>query len=316
MTARPTDGLAAALMVFLCLSWGITQVAAKVALSEIPPVTQSALRSGIAALVIGIWVLARRQKLFERDGTLLPGLLAGLLFAAEFTLIFGGLQWTSASRAALFIYTAPFFVALGSIWFLPEERLGPMQWIGLGLCFLGVAIALGAPEPSLDPRALMGDLVIIVAGALWAATTLVIKASVLKQASTEKVLLYQLVPTALICGLLGFAIGEKLPDALSGTALASIAYQGIWVNGLTYLIWFWLVARYQAGQLSAFTFLTPVFGVVAGHLILGDEITAAFLLAVVLLGIGLVLVNRPVPKARGMQGAGAAPARSIEETAS
>lgn len=80
-----------------------------------------------------------------------------------------------------------------------------------------------------------------------------------------------------------------MPSAL---ALGSLAYQTVWVVSVTFVVWFALIARYSASRLSAFTFLTPLFGVAAGHLVLNEPLTTAFAAAVVLVAAGLVLVNR------------------------
>ena len=119
-------------MLMLCLSWGFNQIAVKLALPDVPPMLQAMIRSAGALPVILAIGWLRGVKFFRRDGTLWPGLFAGLMFGVEFVLIFRGLLLTSASRAVVFLYTAPFFVALGSYQFL-GERLSPLQWGGLGL---------------------------------------------------------------------------------------------------------------------------------------------------------------------------------------
>jgi drug/metabolite transporter (DMT)-like permease len=291
-TARPLDALAAAIVLVLCLSWGFNQVAVKLALPEIPPFLQAAIRSAGGALIVTLFARWRGVRLVARDGTLLAGLAAGALFGLEFLLIFRGLVWTSASRAVLFLYTAPFFVAFGARFLLPGERLGAGQWLGLVLSFAGVALALGLPGPAADAAALVGDLMLILAAALWAATTLVIKASALARAPHEKTLLYQLVVSAPMLALAALVFGERISALPSAVPLASLVYQTIWISSVTYVAWFALIVRYSASRLSAFTFLTPLFGVAAGHFVLGEPITPAFAAAVALVAAGLVLVNR------------------------
>jgi drug/metabolite transporter (DMT)-like permease len=291
-TTRPLDALAASIVVGLCLSWGFNQVATKLAIHDIPPVTQAAVRSFIAALLIAAWSRLRGIPLFKHDGTLWFGLIAGVLFAAEFILIYQGLLYTTATRAVLFIYLAPFFVVLGARIVLPTDRFGEAQWIGLGSSFAGMLIAFGAPTPVLDPRQLIGDLMMVGAALLWAATTLVIKASPLTRVSAEKVMLYQLVVSAPIMAAVALIIGERITHMPSALAVGSMAYQTIWVVSVTFVIWFALIARYSASRLSAFTFLTPLFGVLAGHLVLGEPLTPAFAAAVSLVASGLILVNR------------------------
>jgi drug/metabolite transporter (DMT)-like permease len=290
--ARPLDAAAAALAVALCLSWGFNQVAVKLALPEIPPLIQAAFRSTFGALIVVAWARMRGVKLMEADGTLVPGVIAGVLFGLEFLLIYRGLVWTSASRASLFIYTAPFMVVIGARWFLPGDHFDRWQWIGLLLSFAGIAVAFGVPTPG-GARQLVGDLMMVLAGAAWAATTLVIKASSLVRTSYEKVLLYQLIVSAPMLAFWAQIFGERVTEPPSAVALGSLLYQTLWVASFTFLAWFALVQRYSASRLSVFTFLTPLFGVAAGHVVLGDPLTPAFAMAVALVVAGLVLVNRP-----------------------
>ena len=172
-------------MLMLCLSWGFNQIAVKLALPDIPPMLQATIRSAGALPVLLLIARLRGVKLFERDGTLRAGLFAGVMFGVEFVLIYRGLLLTSASRAVVFLYTAPFFVALGSYLFL-GERLRASQWGGLALCFAGVALAIGVPQADVDAKVLLGDLLIVGGGALWAATTLMVKTTALLKAPAGK----------------------------------------------------------------------------------------------------------------------------------
>lgn len=291
--ARPLDAVAAALAVVLCLSWGFNQVAVKLALPEIPPLIQAAFRSTFGAVVVIAWARLRGVRLTEADGTLMPGVVAGLLFGLEFLLIYRGLVWTTASRASLFVYVAPFVVVIGARWLLPGDHFDRWQWLGLLLSFAGLVVAFGVPAPGADTRMLLGDLMLVGAGVAWAATTLVIKASRLVQVSFEKTLLYQLVVSAPILALGAIVFGERVGTVPSALAIGSLAYQTFWVVSFTFLAWFALVQRYSASRLSVFTFLTPLFGVAAGRIVLAEPITPSFALAVALVVAGLVLVNRP-----------------------
>ncbi|MDB5625951.1 MAG: protein of unknown function transrane [Tardiphaga sp.] len=289
---RPLDTLAIALMLLLCLSWGFNQIAVKLVLPDIPPFLQGMLRSCGALVVILLVALFRGVKLFQRDGTLKAGLFCGLLFGIEFVLIYRGLLLTSASRAVVFLYTAPFFVALGSRRFL-GERLSPAQWGGLALSFAGVALAIGVPQPDVDARVLLGDLLIVAGGALWAATTLVVKATSLVRAPAEKALGYQVAISIPILGIAAWLAGETITRVPGPLSLSLMAYQAFWVVGLTFMLWFTLVKTYSASKLSAFTFITPLFGVAAGYFIMHDHLTPVFGVAALLVIAGLYLVNRP-----------------------
>jgi drug/metabolite transporter (DMT)-like permease len=289
---RPLTPGAVALMLMLCLSWGFNQIAVKLALPDIPPMLQAMIRSAGALPVMLIVGWLRGVKFFERDGTLGPGLLAGLLFGIEFVLIFSGLVFTSAARAAVFLYTAPFFVALGSYQFL-GERLSALQWSGLGLSFAGVALAIGVPQPNVDARVLLGDLLVVGGGALWAATTLIAKGTNLRKAAPEKALGYQVALSIPILYGASWVSGETITHAPGLLSISLLAYQAIWVVGCTFVIWFAMVKTYSASKLSAFTFITPLFGVVAAYFIMDDAVTPVFGAAALLVVAGLYFVNRP-----------------------
>jgi drug/metabolite transporter (DMT)-like permease len=261
-------------------------------LPDVPPMLQALVRSSGALPVLLIIGWARGVKFFERDGTLWAGVTAGVIFGIEFVLIYRGLLLTSASRAVVFLYTAPFFVALGSYVFL-GERLRASQWAGLALSFAGVALAIGVPQADVDAGVLLGDLLIVCGAALWAATTLIIKATALIRAPAEKGLGYQVAISIPIFVLAAWISGERITHVPSALSLSLLAYQSFWVVGLTFTLWFALVKAYSASKLSAFTFITPLFGVAASYFILHDTLTLAFGAAAVLVIAGLYLVNRP-----------------------
>jgi drug/metabolite transporter (DMT)-like permease len=280
----------AATMVGLCLSWGIGQVAIKVALVDVPPVTQSALRCGIASITVLAWCFASGRLPQVTRENLPAGLLVGSLFAVEFILLFTGIAHTNASRATVFLYSAPFFVALGGWFVLPEERLRPIQVGGLVLAFVGLGLAFGGDGD--NGATMLGDLLVLGAAVGWAATTLVIKGTSLRHTTAETILLYQLVVAAFVTTGVAVAIGETSVTPSSLT-LVSLAYQSLFVASFTYVVWFGLVRSHPANLLSAYTFLTPLFGVAAGWLLLGEPVTPGFLAAACLVVAGLVLVNRP-----------------------
>jgi drug/metabolite transporter (DMT)-like permease len=289
---RPLDAASMVLVVCICLTWGFNQPAIKLAIQDVPPLTQCAIRSSLATLIVLGLMRLRGLPIAARDGTLAAGLIAGLLFGIEFLLIYRGLLYTTASRAVLFIYLAPFFVVIGARWLFPGDRFGLKQWLGLLMAFVGMVVAFGVPAPATEPNQLLGDLMMAVAALSWAATTLIIKSSALARVSPEKTLLYQLVVCVPIVTLGALVFGERIVTMPSAVALGSLAYQTI-VVGTTFSLWFALIVKFSASRLSAFTFLTPLFGVAAGHLVLGEPLTPAFALAVLLVATGLILVNRP-----------------------
>ncbi len=288
------DGIAVLSLVLCCFLWGLNQVAVKTALPQVPPLAQAALRSAGAALLVISWSAWRGITLFERDGTLRGGLLAGSLFAAEFACIFIGLQHTTASRMAVFIYLSPFVVALGMPFIARAERLTAAQMAGLVIAFAGVAWAFaeGFTRPAAGERQWLGDALGVAAAVLWGATTLVIRSTPLARASAEKTLLYQLGMTALTLGAGSLASDRPWAAHLAPLIWASLAFQMVVVSFASYLLWFWLVRHYAATRLAAFTLLTPVFGLLLGAVLLGEPITPRLLTALVAVAIGIVMVNR------------------------
>ncbi len=296
MVERKThlDAIALGSLVFCCLLWGLNQVAAKSAMHEIPALWQAVARSTGGAALVWLWSRSRGIVLFDRDATLPGGLLAGALFAAEFFCIFVGLQFTTASRMVVFIYTAPFIVALGMPLIARSERLNLWQSAGLLLAFAGVAWAFseGFSGPGVGPMQWIGDGLGLVSGALWGATTLAVRASALTHASAEKTLLYQLGVSALLLIAAALFSGAPLPDHLSTLAWLSIGFQVVIVTFASYLLWFWLIRHYPATRLASFTMLTPVFGLMLGAVLLAEPITGRLLFALATVATGIFLVNR------------------------
>ena len=296
MTERRSrlDALAVVSLVTCCFLWGLNQVAAKVALAEVPPLWQAATRSFGGALLVFLWARLRGIALFDRDATLRGGLLAGLLFAAEFGCIFLGLQFTTASRMTVFIYISPFVVALGMPFIARSERLGGVQLAGLVTAFAGVAWAFseGFGQPAAGPRQWLGDGLGVIAGVLWGATTLAIRGSRLSGACAEKTLLYQLAISGAALTLAALVVGTPWAATLSALTWTSLFFQVVIVTFASYLLWFWLVRHYPATRLASFTLLTPVFGLLLGALLLGEPITPRLVIALVAVACGIVVVNR------------------------
>jgi drug/metabolite transporter (DMT)-like permease len=236
------------------------------------------------------WARWRGIVLLQRDDTLAAGVVAGLLFAGEFALIYAGLAYTTAARMVVFIYLSPVLTALGLAWFVPGEQLRPAQWAGIALAFVGIVVAFGEGL-SVDRSTLLGDTFGIAAAIGWAATTVLIRATKLARIAATRVLFYQLAVSAALLPIVSVAMREPGIVALTPVTVASLAFQSVVVAFASYLTWFWLMTRYLAGRLAAFSFLAPLFGVAFGHLVLGDRITAAFLAAATLVGAGIVLVN-------------------------
>ena len=287
------DGLAIALLLGCCLFWGLQQVLAKATLAEVPPVFQSAFRAiGATALLI-LWCKLRAIPLWVRDGSLWLGLLAGAFFTFEFACIYLALSNTGASRVTVFLYTSPFWVAALLPIFVKAERMNRMQWLGLSCAFAAVVFALWESLQKAGAGRL-GDILALLAGASWGLTTVVIRATALAKISAERLLFYQLACSAVVLPLISVAMGERWPalGALSSFAWMSLFLQTVVGAFASYLLWMWMLTRYPAGKMSAFVFLTPVFALVFAALWLGEPVTPHLVIAIALVCVGILLVNR------------------------
>lgn len=289
---RQTDGFAFKVMLGLCLIWGIQQVTIKWAAADIAPVMQAAMRSGISAVLVAM-LLCWRGGWGHVPYTWRAGLVAGSLFGLEFLFIAEGLKLTSAAHMSVFLYTAPVFTALGLHALLPGERLRPLQWLGIALAFSGIAFAFagGISWEHLDRRMLLGDAMGLMAGLCWGATTVVVRTSRLSEAPVALTLFYQLI--VCVAGLLVIALatGQFSHVTFTPIGTASVLFQGVVVSFASFLIWFWLLRRYLASNLAVFSFMTPLFGVTFGVVLLGEPLSMNFILGAVCVLLGITLVS-------------------------
>jgi len=300
-TRKPLTLQATGLMAFLCFIWAFQQVVLKATAVEISPTLQISLRSGVGAVLVWLFMVWRAEKMIWTDGVWRPGILVGLLFGMEFLLIGQGLNFTSASHMAVFLYTAPVFTALGLHLMIPSERLAPPQWLGIGLAFSGMALAFLGDEisghagavgsdPSLDSSMLWGDFLAVLAGFLWGVTTVVVRTTGLARLPATQTLLYQLVGACLLLLPAAWLLDDMLfaPTVLGWS---SLAFQAVVVAFASYLAWFWMLRHYLASRLGALSFLTPLFGVVLGVWLLDEPSTMHFLWGSLLVILGIVLVS-------------------------
>lgn len=291
---KAVDGQAIGLMFFLCMIWGLQQVALKAAAPDVAPLLQIALRSGTAALLVGFLMLIRGERMTLSDGTWRPGLVVGFLFALEFLFVGEGLRYTNASHMVVFLYTAPVFAALGLQYKLPEERMELIQWCGVLLAFTGIFIAFFGhtqqPMSNSPSNILWGDFLALLAGISWGATTVVIRCSSLARSSATQTLLYQLIGAFVLLMLAAIGLGQT---SFNSTKLAwgSLIFQTLVVSFASFLIWFWMLRKYLASRLGVFSFMTPLFGIAFGVWLLNEPIEPSFLAGAMLVLPGIVLVS-------------------------
>jgi len=285
----------------LALIWGANMAVIKIGARELAPLFMAGLRSLVASACLYVWMRAKGIAVFPSRVVLLHGIVVGLLFGCEFGFIYVGLQYTLASRTYVLVYTAPFFAAVGAHFFLQGDRLNPLKTAGLVLAFAGVVCLFIRDAASFSMSALPGDLMALGAGVLWAATTLYLKKYLSQRTLPLQTLFYQVFFSAPLLFLMSVAVEDPMVSGFSFVTGFSMFYQCIIVAFLSYLVWFQLIHQYPVSLLHAFSFFTPVFGVfLSGLLILGERITPNLVLALVLVSVGMVLVNKR-PRAKGQK---------------
>ncbi len=292
------DARATIIVLVLCLLWGGNQVAIKLSNAGVAPIFGAAVRSVVAGALVALWGLARRRRVLPRGRAWLDGLAIGAMFGGEFCLLYVGLTFTTASHSVLCLFIAPFFVAAGAHKLLPGEPLRGRKALGLLLAFGGVAATLADNLGAPNPRQVIGDLLILGAGVLWAATSLYLKVVVRDRMTFTQTLFCQLAFSAVLLAALSWAMEPRYAWLTTRGILLALFYQSVIVAFASYLVWFWIIQVYPVSLVSAYTFFTPIFGVLLGGLLLGEALTAKLLLGAALVAGGMVLVNWPA-NARG-----------------
>ena len=287
------DIRASGIMFVLCMLWGLQQVVLKWAATDISALMQVALRSFFSMLMVYPLIRpAIRQQLWSKQ-YLPAGILVGFCFAAEFYLVAEALRYTSAAHTIVLLYTAPIFVALALHFKFPTERLSRLQWCGIGLAFFGILVSFLLRENTQQAsmqQALWGDFLALVAGMLWAATTISIRLSRLAEAPATQTLFYQLFMAGVFLIPLSFLSGQANIH-WSAVSISSLIFHTVIVSFASYLIWFWMLKKYLASRLGVFSFLTPVFGMLFGVLILGEHIEMNFIVGTIMVMMGVLLVS-------------------------
>jgi drug/metabolite transporter (DMT)-like permease len=282
-----------ALLLLLTLIWGTNMAVIKIGARELPPLWMAGTRSLVASLCLFIWLKIKAIAPFPSREILIHGVVTGLLFGAEFGLIYVGLEYTLASRTYILVYSAPFFVAVGAHFLLEGDRLNRRKTAGLLVAFVGIVVLFVKDLGAVTLGALPGDIMALLAGAVWGATTLYIKKFLSYRTVPLQTLFYQVLFSAPPLLIMSVLIEDPALATLTWTSGFSMFFQCIIVAFLSYLLWFELIHRYPVSLLHAFTFFTPVFGVfLSGAIILGEMINARLILALILVSLGTILVNR------------------------
>ncbi|WP_439138014.1 DMT family transporter [Roseicyclus sp.] len=220
------------------------------------------------------------------------GAVNGRFLAIEFICLFVALDLTTVTRSAIIFYSMPLWLALIAHVLIPGERITGQKGAGLVLAFAGVVLALVLRGGSEGAGALLGDLCALVAAIAWAAIAALAKASRLREVRPEMQLVWQLAVSLPLLAVAAFAFGPFLRDP-DWIHWAGLGFQIVVIVSAGFLLWLWLLSIYPSASVAAFSFLSPVFGVALGWLLLGESVGGEILLALALVVVGLIMINRP-----------------------
>lgn len=278
-------------ILILTLLWGFNFSTIKYVNQGLSPVFASTLRSVIASICGVIYCIRKKEKLFHTDIRLFHGFVVGLLFGLEFACIYFGMLYTDAARSVLFVYLSPFVVAVGAHFFLRGDRLTLLKIVGLILAFTGIFIVFGGRPRTAKATMLIGDLLEITAAILWGATTLYIKRFMADKVHPIHTFLYQLFFSIPILFIVSLILEPQWIYKIEVSIIVFLLYQSFIVAFISYFIWFKLIHEYSVSRLSAFTFFTPIFGVLFGILFLNEELTVSLMMGLPMVSLGIFFVN-------------------------
>ncbi len=292
---QPLDLRGFWLLLALAMLFGANNLLIKLGNEGLQPVFFAAMRSVLAGAALLLWMRWRGISL--RADLWRPGLVAGLVFSAEFFLLFNALDLTTVVRASVLFYAMPIWLAVAAHFLFPGERLTPPRLAGFLIGFAAVALTIiNQPDAATIPGAatgsLLGDLAALAAGMFWAAIILCVRMSRLREAAPETQLFWQLLVSApVLLALAPLQGGDFVRDFDLFQALIFVAH-ALGVVAFGYVTWFWLLLRYPASSVASFSFLTPVLSAALGWLVLNEPVSAMTPVALVMLVAGLYLINR------------------------
>jgi drug/metabolite transporter (DMT)-like permease len=288
------DTFGATMLVAVSMLLGLNQVMVKVTNAGLQPVFSAGMRSVLAACALLAWALWRKKKLSVTDGSLVPGIITGFLFAAEFVFLFLALDHTTVARVSIFFYSMPVWMTIGAHFLVPDERITPQKALGLLIAMAGVSWAMA--DRGAGGGSILGDVLTAVGAMFWAAIGLTARVTKMNRAVPEMQLLYQLVVSSIVLIPLSFFFGPLIRD-LQPWHLGVFAVMSFGVVAVGFNVWFWVLKVYPAADMASWAFLAPVFGVIFGWLLLDEQMSVTIIGALVLVSVGIVLINRR-PKAR------------------
>jgi len=290
MTNKSIDGLAASFLIVFSILLGLNQVCVKLVNVGMHPVFQVALRSTLAIIPILLYCYFTKKKIIISDGSFIPGVIAGILFAVEFIFLFTALDYSTVTRVSLIFYTMPVWLTISAHFLIDNDKLSLKKIIGLALAVFGLILAIYEPSGEYNEKQFFGDLYSLLASFCWAAIAIMLKTTRLNKSIPETQLLYQLIVSGIILLPISFLFNDFIRD-MNINLVFIFLFQVIIIMCLGFIGWLWVMSRYSASSTSSFAFLTPIFAVLFGWLIMDDNINLQIYLSLFLTCLGIYIIN-------------------------
>jgi drug/metabolite transporter (DMT)-like permease len=283
-------GLAALLTVIVC--WGLTWPVNKVLLEDLSPAWMMALRSAIATVALCAIALARGRLVAPPRADMPVVLSITLLHMVGFGVLAAwGLRLVPTGRSVVLAYTTPLWVVPGA-WLFLGERLTARRIIGVSVGLIGLITLFNPTAFDWTSRnAILGNGAILIAALLWAASILHIRGHRWRSTPLDLVPWEMLLATAIVTPL-AYALDGAPAPIWSGRLVALLLYAGIPGTAVAY----WATALASRNLPAVTTALglltTPVLSVVVATLWLGEPLTVALVVAIVLILGGVAIGAR------------------------
>lgn len=278
-------------LVLACL-WGGNSVAMKVALRDMPPFFLAGLRFALGAIIIGLWGTLCKIELTLQKSQFVNLVVLSLIFSAQICTFNLGTEFTTASRASIFINVHPFLIAILAHLFIPDDKLTLKKMLGLIIAFLGILIVFQDKVRN-SPSQSVGDAIILLSGLLFSVQTIYTK-RIIQTIGAYKILFWQMTFGLIPFFGLSLIFERSSQYTLSPELIIALLYQGVIVAGFAFIIWMMLLKRHSASKISAFLFATPLFGVGLSAIILQESVTPYLSIGATFVALGIYMVNKTV----------------------
>ena len=287
------DAFGAIALISFSLLLGINHVVIKIVNLGLNPIFFAGIRSFIAFIFIIIWMkLVDKPIVFNSKYTKIS-FIAGIIFALEFLFLFLALDFTTVSRNSIIYYSMPLWLTILLFFTKSNEKISFLKFLGLILAFIGVVLSVTNFKINLilNSPNLIGDILAFLAALFWALLIIIAKNSSFSKVSPEMQLLWMVMVSGPILTIFSLFIEDPIRN-FQLIHIWGILFQSIIVVAGGFLFWLWLLSKYPASGVASFSFLTPIFTIFFGWLILSEVMTFDFLIAAFLVILGLILINR------------------------